>query len=97
MKHADDCVYPQAQLWSLCTCDARKGTPRPRQQMQHDPLCESYSDEFCSCPLIAQVREEERKAAGARVEAVPYRDHGRTVNRRAAILAALSLPYSKAM
>lgn len=70
--------------------------------MTHDPLCTTVlnsemSEAFCNCALIARVREDERKAAGDRVQAVQYRDHGRTVNRRAAILAARNLPYSKAM
>lgn len=70
--------------------------------MSHDPLCPiggalKFKTVVCQCDLIAEVRQDEKKAAGDRVEAVPYRDHGRTVNRRAAILAARNLPYSKAM
>lgn len=34
------------------------------------------------------VRDSEARAAADRVEALPYRDHGRTVNRNEAILAA---------
>lgn len=70
--------------------------------MEHDPLCPlggtlKFSTVVCQCDLIADVRADERKAAGDRVEAVAWRDHGRTVNRRAAILAARCLPYTKAM
>jgi hypothetical protein len=35
-----------------------------------------------------RVRDDEARAAADRVEALPYRDHGRTVNRNDAIMTA---------
>ena len=37
---------------------------------------------------INRARDEEARAAANRVESLPFRDHGRTVNRNDAILAA---------
>jgi hypothetical protein len=37
---------------------------------------------------VAAARDDEARKAADRVESLPYRDHGRTVNRNDAILAA---------
>ena len=48
----------------------------------------TYEEGECTCELVARVREDERKAAAARVTDLPWLDGGRTVNWGKAIKAA---------
>ena len=57
MKHQDDCVYPQTELWPLCTCP--RVNPKPLVSAPHDPLCDEYAESvenYCTCALIGKVR-----------------------------------------
>ena len=61
--------------------------------MDHDPLCDSDDDPYnCRCDLIAEVRADERKQAGARVAERPYWEdewpENLVMNRSSAIDAA---------
>ena len=53
--------------------------------MNHDTYC---PQDQCICNIIKDVRDDEARAAADRVEALPYLNDGRTVNRNNAILAA---------
>ncbi len=55
--HETVCVYPQTELWQLCTCPIP--TPEPPSVVEHDPLCDEYSaryEEYCLCDVIAKAR-----------------------------------------
>lgn len=66
--------------------------------MSHDLLCPNAVETEdgdnglivyeCQCDWIKRVRDDEARAAADRVEALPWLNDGRTVNRNAAILAA---------
>lgn len=56
---------------------------------KHDPICAANPDACCCiCKEIQQVKDAEARRAANDVESLPYRDHGRTVNRNDAIMAA---------
>ena len=58
----------------------------------HGPLICGHCDRLCCCDLIAKVRADERKQAGARVAERPYWEDGwpenLVMNRSSAIDAA---------
>jgi|PlaIllAssembly_1097288.scaffolds.fasta_scaffold94595_2 hypothetical protein len=64
-------------------------------KVKHDPRCDAwgfertYLDGVCLiCKLIKTTADAEARRAADDVEALPYLDHGRTVNRNDAIIAA---------
>lgn len=62
--------------------------------MTHEPECWANDgpDMRCSCDRLRAAYQrgcdDEARAAADRVEALPWLDHGRTVNRNLAIIAA---------
>lgn len=62
---------------------------------KHDPRCDAWgfqrtylNDECLICNLIKTTADAEARRAADDVESLPYLDHGRTVNRNDAIIAA---------